>query len=263
MYKNALRLPLLFSLGLNLDCALVVHYMLGLHAIKPPPSHGFMPPWDLSDLLLFLQSNVFHPLEDCSFLRLTQKTLALILLASGRRIHEIAALSRNFRRSGDKVVLYWLKGFRAKNYRVGHYPEDPSIRKMTHSTASPRDFRNCPVEAWKVYIKRRALVTNKFDDSNFWTHNYKFLFSAFKSLIADSRKFVKKSINIKRAPHQTKKFAISYCKKYFPDAEKRKLHVITGNKVFSTLSRYYIRSVPRLRVALSLPLGTVPPRARH
>ena len=44
VYKNALRLPLLFSLGLNLDFALVVHYMLGLHAIKPPPSHGFMPP---------------------------------------------------------------------------------------------------------------------------------------------------------------------------------------------------------------------------
>ena len=64
-------------------------------------------------------------------------------------------------------------------------------------------------------------------------------------------------------PHQTKKFAVSYCRKYFHDAEKRKLHEITGNKVFSTLSRYYIRSVPRLRVAVSLPLGTVPPRVRH
>ena len=89
--------------------------MLGLHAIKPPSSHGFMPPWDLSDLLLFLQSREFFPFETCSFLRLSQKTLALILLASGRRIHEISSLSRDFRRSGDKVVLYWPEGFKAKN----------------------------------------------------------------------------------------------------------------------------------------------------
>ena len=132
VYKNALRLPLLFGLGMNLDCPLVTHYMLGLHAIKPPPSHGFMPPWDLSDLLLFLQSREFFPLETCSFLRLSQKTLALILLASGRRIHEISSLSREFRRSGDKVVLYWPEGSKAKCYRVGHYPEDPSIRKRSH-----------------------------------------------------------------------------------------------------------------------------------
>ena len=169
VYKNALRLPLLFSLGLNLDCPLVIHYMLGLHAIKPPPSHGFMPPWDLSDLLLFLQSNEFYPLESCSFMRLSQKTLALILLASGRRIHEISSLSRDFRRSGDKVILFWPKDFRAKNYRVGHYPEHPSIRKMSHYFAGPRDLRNCPVETWKVYTNRRALVTNESDDSNFWT----------------------------------------------------------------------------------------------
>lgn len=263
VYKNALRLPLLFSLGLNLDCPLVVHYMLGLHAIKPPPSQRVMPPWDLSDLLLFLQSGEFHPLETCSFLRLTQKTLALILLASGRRIHEVTALSRDFRRSGNKVVLFWPRGFRAKNYRVGHYPEDPSIRGMTHFFAGPRDLRNCPVESWKIYVNRRSLVTNPSDDSNFWTLSYKALFTVFKSLISDSRKFVRESTKIKMVPHQTKKFAVSYCRKYFSDAEKRKLHQITGNKVFSTLSRYYVGSVPRLRVAVSLPLGTVPPRVRQ
>ena len=60
-------------------------YMLGLHAVKLPPSHGFMPSWDLSDLLLFLQSLKFYPLETWSFLRLSQNTLALILLASGSR----------------------------------------------------------------------------------------------------------------------------------------------------------------------------------
>ena len=38
---------------------------------------------------------------------------------------------------------------------------------------------------------------------------------------------------------------VFYCRKYLPDAEKRKLHEITGDKVFSTLSQY-IWSLPRL-----------------
>ena len=135
---------------------------VGLHAVELPPSHGFMPPWGLSDLL-FLQSHEFFSLETCSFFRLSQKTLALILLASGRRIHEISSLSTEFRRSGDEVVLYWPEGSKAKCYRVGHYPEDPSIRKRSHFL---QDLKILGIVMWKLgrCTHRRALVTNASDD---------------------------------------------------------------------------------------------------
>ena len=259
VYKCALRLPLLFCLGINLDCELVRYYMRGLFDLNPPPSHGFMPSWDLSDLLIFLRSDEFFPLESISWYRLTQKTLALLLLASGRRISEIAALSRNFYKRGGRIFLKWIRGFRAKNHTVDHSPEDPSILEM--SRVDDLDLRNCPVRAWKVFRDRRSLVTNVKDDSCLWTLDVKALFTAFKALIRDSRRFVGKPDNIVMVPQQTKKLATSYCMKYFANA-KKVLHKRTGNKVFGTLNRHYIRDVPRLRIPVSLPLGTVPPRVR-
>ena len=87
------------------------------------------------------------------------------------------------------------------------------------------------------------------------------VFRPLKVLIRDSRRFVGKPDNIVIAPQQSKKLATSYCMKYFANANKA-LHKRTGNKVFGTLNRHYIRDVPRLRIPVSLPLGTVPPRAR-
>ena len=40
------------------------------------------------------------------------------------------------------------------------------------------------------------------------------------------------------------------------------LNLITGNKSFDTLKKSYIRDLPKLGMALSLPLGTAPPRGR-
>ena len=258
VYKCALRLPLLFCLGLNLDCELVTYFMRGLFDLNPPPTHGFMPSWDLSDLL-YLRSDEFFPLESISWYRLTQKTLALLLLASGRRISEIAALSRDFYKRGSRIFLKWVRGFRAKNHTVDHSPEDPSILEM--SRVDDLDLRNCPVRAWKVFLDRRSLVTNVRDDACLWTLEVKALFTAFKALIRDSRRFVGKPDNIVMVPQQTKKLATSYCIKYFANANKA-LHKRTGNKVFGTLIRHYIRDVPRLRIPVSLPLGTVPPGVR-
>ena len=218
VYKCALRLPLLFCLGLNLDCELVRYYMRGLFDLNPPPTHGFMPSWDLSDLLLFLRSDEFFPLESISWYRLTQKMLALLLLGSGRRISEIAGLSRDFYKRGGRIFLKWVRGFRAKNHTVDHSPEDPSILGM--SRVDDLDLRNCPVRAWRVFRDRRSLVTNVRDDSAFWTLDLKALFTAFKALIRDSRRFVGKPDNIVMAPQQTKKLATSYCMKYFANANK-------------------------------------------
>ena len=124
VYENALRLPLLFGLGMNLDCPLVTHYMLVYMLLN----------YLLGACLIFCFCSLMNSFHSrlVVFFRLSQKTLALILLASGRRIHEISSLSTEFRRSGDEVVLYWPEGSKAKCYRVGHYPEDPSIRKRSH-----------------------------------------------------------------------------------------------------------------------------------
>ena len=101
--------------------------MEGCFALRPPPRHGFMPTWDLSDLLIFLSSNAFEPIETIPFSLLTQKLLALLLIASGRRISELANLSRESTLVGSRWFLEWLPGFRAKWEFASWRPDSPSI----------------------------------------------------------------------------------------------------------------------------------------
>ena len=88
------------------------------------------------------------------------------------------------------------------------------------------------------------------------------VFRPLKVLIRGSRRFVGMPDNIVIAPQQSKKLATSYCMKYWANANKALLKR-TGNKVFGLLIRHFIRDIPRLRMPISLPWGTVPPRARR
>ena len=60
------------------------------------------------------------------------------------------------------------------------------------------------------------------------------------------------------SPHHTKKFACSLSAAYWPDARGLNLNKVTGNKSYQTLLSYYIKDVPELSYAVSLPLGTAP-----
>ena len=64
-----------------------------------------MASWLLDDLLHFLLSDEFEPLESVSIRRLVQKTLVLLLLASGRRISEILGISGSSSRKGGSPLL--------------------------------------------------------------------------------------------------------------------------------------------------------------
>ena len=107
VYKNALRLPLLFKLGLNLDAPILNLYMKGLFNEIPPSVEDRMPEWDVNQVLRWLLSKEFCPPEEASFIRVEQKTFFLIMIGAGRRAHEICNLSLDFKRKGDQVLLQW------------------------------------------------------------------------------------------------------------------------------------------------------------
>ena len=109
VYKNALRLPLLFKLGLNLDAPILNLYMKGLFNEVPPSLDDRMPEWDVNLVLRWLLSKEFCPPEEASFLRLEQKTFFLIMIGAGRRAHEICNLSLDYKRKGDSppVLAYF------------------------------------------------------------------------------------------------------------------------------------------------------------
>ena len=258
-YKAALFHPLYFRLnvyiGKDNDSPEAASFMSGVFRRNPPNKVGIMPIWDLSDLLSFLIRGPFEPMNEVPFKLVVQKTLALILLATGRRISEIAALSRKSSRSGDAVSLSWLPDFTAKYHSADFRPDPPRISKSTDA----QERLLCPVRAWEHYIKRRAVIANSANPLRFWPMSGKALTLEFKKLIKDSRKFVGKSDKVACGPHQMKKLACSYSKKYFPRSSKL-LFKRVGSKSMNVLNRCYIKEVPALRFSCVLPLGTVRPR---
>ena len=81
---------------------------------------------------------------------LWQKTLALFLLASGRRISEIANISRDSYMKDSFMFLKWLPAFRAKHHTSSFQPLDPSISKLISDDS---DRLLCPVRAWEIFFR--------------------------------------------------------------------------------------------------------------
>ena len=252
-YKAALCFPLEDILHINLGCDLAQKFMRGFFLIKPPPRKGHMPTWDLSDLLLFLRDGPFEPLESVSPKKLLQKTLALLLFASGRRISELAALSRHFRGEGRRTFLLWFTGFTAKWENKDFRPEDPSFLRM--SSSNERDRLNCPFRAWKIFCQRRSSFADP-NDTRFWAKNKSQLSDSFKDLVQSSRRFWGLPSDVSITTHQSKKFAASYCKRGFRNID-RSLPLRLGNRNMRTLNSNYINRVPSLRVTVTFPLGTL------
>ena len=134
-------------------------------ALRRAKTKTRIPAWDLRLVLEFLTSRSFEPLESCSLRNLTQKTVFLVMLASGRRASEIHALSgilSDVSRERDRSFrLKFLPEFLAKNQP----PEEPSpsiqIRPLS-LIAGPEDadVRLCPVRALKVYLNRTKTRRN-------------------------------------------------------------------------------------------------------
>ena len=260
VYKNAVRYPLWYGIKVDIDTREMSDFMRGMFGWKPKPKSTRLPKWDLNQLLEWFTSEEFWPPERCAPYRLLQKTLVLIMLGSGRRIHEIAALTDSYRREKDKTItLFWPEGFKSKNYSQDFIPKDPSIRKMSHWINSERDLRNCPVYNWEIY-RNRKFEWDAPSNGKLWDRDYKDLVVAYKSVIWECQnKFLAHKGDVEICLHQTKKWACSLSALYWPDAKDLLLHEVVGNKSYDTLITSYIRDLPELGMALSLPLGTAPP----
>ena len=259
-YKCALELPLKIALDLEISGDRTRRFLQGCYNHSPPRKRP-MPSWDLSNILSYLQTDKFEDIKDISFCLLSQKLLFLLMIATGRRISEIANLSRSIFSEGNRTFIEWLPGFRAKwdSAHSRFVPEPPSILKM--DAKSRKNLRLCPHRVLKVYLERRKSVTNHSNNDCLWMLGKESLAASLRLLIKSSRRHFSESVNIIIFPHQTKKLAVSYSWKYFHNAEKY-LPARVGNKSSKTLKSSYLGNVSDLRTICVLPLGTVRPQRR-
>ena len=203
---------------------------------------------------MYLQSDVFEPLEDASWDLLIQKTLALILLATGRRINEIANLARSSYLKEGRLFLKWLPGFRAKNENVNFRAQYPSLREI----GGP-DKSLCPVRAYKILLEKRKGVTYYVNNSCLWPRNQATLSNLLVGLVKDSVRHARKVPDMRIGPHQFRKLAASLCFNFFSNTQIKLLPLRMGSSTLSVLKRAYIRSLGRPGLACVAPLGTVSP----
>ena len=253
-YRCALVDPLRSALGLLIDTPESEAFMRGLFNSNPPKRKAPLPEWNLEVLLRFLASKTFEPLDMASWDLVLQMTLALILLASGRRICEVANISRNFNVKKGRVFLHWLPSFMAKNESKDFRAEFPSISSM--DTESSQDQLLCPVRAWKIFKDKRPADC---PPDSFWGIDTRALSARFISLVTDARKSVGLSGKISTGPHQMRKLAASYGMKFLCSSVDDQLLLAKrmGWASLSVLKKAYLDNVPELGISCVVPLGTI------
>ncbi|CAL4062424.1 unnamed protein product, partial [Meganyctiphanes norvegica] len=157
-YRSALRHPILFTCGVDIRSEASDLFMRGLFNFHPPVRSRPMPLWSLASLLDFLCGPPFEPLESASFRALVRKTLCLLLLATGRRIGEIAHLSRLYKPSASSISLHLVPGFTPKHHTQTFQSSKPSIAYLDSDKSLSHLL--CPVRAYFIYQRKSSLWAN-------------------------------------------------------------------------------------------------------
>ncbi len=110
-------LPLRLVLGIDFGGNELGLFMRSLFNTNPPKKCAPMPTWYLDILFEYLNCDRFEPLGSKDINIVQQKLLVLLLLATGRRIGEVADLALKYENaiSGNWTRLFWLNGFKPKH----------------------------------------------------------------------------------------------------------------------------------------------------
>lgn len=129
--------------------------------VERPVTRKLFPDWDLSVVLRALRDAPYEPLCSASLEVLTQKTVFLLALASGRRRGELAALSvearhLRFTRNYSSVTLLPVPSFRSKTQRPSEFSLPIVIPSLTPLVEGQVSKLLCPVRALRCYLSATA-----------------------------------------------------------------------------------------------------------
>ena len=261
-YYYAIRDPLPARSNVNLyDSVMISKLFAGAYHLKPPKKTDHFPKWSLQNLLDYLNSDGFEPLERAGWDKVFRKTIILLLLATGRRCIEIAAITGHTDAKKSVISFEWFEGFLVKAQRDfdNWNPSPPVI-----SALQAQDNRLCPVRALRRYIALSDQQDKSLWEGRMWPIGILKLSYLVKHTIIDSVKHIHPDILPIDLPsvgaYHLRKLAISLSWLYSKVGKKVILDKV-GSKSFNTLFNYYIKYVESVKVPMCLPMGTLLPNA--
>ena len=160
---------------------------------------------------------MFEPLEQAPWDKIMVKTIILILINTGRRMCEIAALTIEFQTpSSNVVILNWIAGFLAKAQRefLDWTPKLPQIV----ASPVPHDLL-CPVRAFRIYHKLRLAKGRSAYNGMLWSASKINLSYLVIGTVKNSIRLAHPGISNEDVPkvgcHHFRKLACSYSWKFF------------------------------------------------
>ena len=259
-YKCALAQPLYETFNLRLDDSSLEFFMRGVFNLDPPKPAP-MAEWSLNSLLVFLVSNHFEPLHSMSLGVVSQKFLCLLLLATGRRIDEIAHLAQryDFSLDGKAVTIHWLPEYTPKHFNKDFQPLLPSFEGL--DSDSVEDLKLCPIRAFRIYLGKFHSNPRGSINRPLWPQSAKGLTNMFVSTALQAKHFSRDLSVVPIGPHHMRKFAASYSAKMvqYSGEGERKVMERMGCKTMSVLKRHYINNIPNISFKSVIPAGTFVP----
>ena len=263
-YRSALRLPIFWCCGLEINTLVSNQFLRGLYNLNPPLRAAPMPDWNINVLLSYLQSDRFEPLHSAPFDLLTQKTLCLLLLASGRRVSEIANLSRGHHEDSSRpsLLLEWVPDFKPKHDDPGFRPPLPSISFLASDKSA--DLTLCPVRAYNTFHSVSQSWIARLDPQD--RHNFlwaqpdsslplsiKQLSAMFVKVVKDALKDAGHPVGLRIGPHQMRKLGASLS--HNAGHDEGLVMRVMGFSSVQILRKNYVSKVPSLNVSCVLPGG--------
>lgn len=155
VYRNALKLPLLYGFNINTtdrEFSLLARSQF----IANPPPRRIIPAWKLNIVLSMLQQPEFLNHRATPH-RLLMKTLFLTALTCGNRTSELAAFSRigaQILPGASKATIAVHPGFLYKNQTLDRAPPNIVIKPLLNPDKTPD--RLCPVDALRHWLQLSA-----------------------------------------------------------------------------------------------------------
>lgn len=138
----------------------VITQLLKCFKLERPRAVNSFPQWDLGLVLRVLRHSPYEPLDKASMSHLSQKTLFLLLLASGRRRGDVHAIDpKRITHRPGQIVLWPYPGYQPKRSRyseAGTAFQPIVIKWMTGITVEPEELTLCPARVLMCYDKAAA-----------------------------------------------------------------------------------------------------------